>query len=272
MAEPSLSHHSPPRLSFGRIAHQHIQALISQLDTIAVTNAFPNDAAFTGQGTSVRVPSTPRQRLHFLRECGFSKLSYPASGRSFEFKFTSSRYIVTTKEGKDYVLLYPHPKYGGLLLSTGGHVELGESIEEAGIRERKEELAIATMKMGKTLRIPNSFFDPCPLTGRRYHDAQSIFEIGELIDPETRLPLRLDVRSVELQDPADVDIRRSYPAVHEHTDKPSPPDFRFYELDKLCQEGHKKPNPAFLAADPTYYQRFDCLKHFLTLARKAGKI
>jgi 8-oxo-dGTP pyrophosphatase MutT (NUDIX family) len=270
VANITANHEVTPRLSFGQIYRRHASDLAYQLDSLAITKAFPPDSQFCQLAGLPATTTTPRQRLDLLRERCYSKLKYKPGSDVHEFKFTSSRYIVTRREDKLFVLLYPHPKYQGLLLSTGGHIEARESYEEAGLRERKEELAISTLQVGKLLQIPASFFPPCHLTRHWYSADQSIFEVGALFDPVTKAPTRFDIRTVEFH--PDLDIERSYPAVHERLDKPRPPDFKFVEIDLLCTEASTAPKSAFLDSDPTYYQRFTCLKHFLALAKKAKKI
>lgn len=65
--------------------------------------------------------------------------------------------IVINDEGK--ILLAKSPKFYGLWIVAGGHVELGETIEHAIKREVEEELGIQ-IEVDRLLTVQDFIFDP----------------------------------------------------------------------------------------------------------------
>lgn len=275
-------HHSNHTVykTLGQLRPHFAEAISQQLDTIALRGDLPSNALFettfkdrpaldlSGRKDVPLHGATPRNRLHSLRELCFCKVRYNSKP---SIKITGSQYVVTFKGKEPYILLFPHPKYSDLLLPTGGHADsTDKSFVATALRERKEELAACALNTGKVLEIPERFLPRCPLTGRLYNQPQLIFDIGCTWDKTSHAIRGFDLRMVEFISHAD--ISRSYPHTHEDRSKSQRPDFKFYSLKKLCAEAANKPQTTYLAEDPTYYQRFICLAHFLTLARKTGQV
>jgi nucleoside triphosphatase len=65
--------------------------------------------------------------------------------------------LIVNPEGK--IFLIKSPKWGGEYTVCGGHIELGETIEQAAKREAKEEKGLDVFGV-KLLEIQECIFDP----------------------------------------------------------------------------------------------------------------
>lgn len=106
------------------------------------------------------------QLFQFCPECGLKKL-VPDSVKSFicqdcGFKFylncaAAAIALITDTDGRILVTKRKYDPFKGMLDFPGGFAEPGESIEQALIREVKEELFIETADLRYLMSLPNTY-------------------------------------------------------------------------------------------------------------------